>query len=612
MSSAMLPSVVQRAEETIATLFSFITAQGSSDYLGEKVSQLEHSLQAAHLAHKAGVDDETVLGALLHDVGRFIPQSMDMPKMIAPGGTFIGRASHEVLGERYLKELGFSEKICQLVGAHVMAKRYLTAVDKGYYDGLSDSSKQTLKFQGGIFNEQQVKEAKKDPRLEQKLAVRRWDDLAKDPNLKSEPLSFYEDMAIKSLIKSWSHVELHSRKYKLPKKPTVVVCVDGFDPEYLEEGIKDGVIPNMARFKEHGFHKTAKSCMPSFTNPNNVSIITGMPPSVHGIAGNYYLDPETKEEHMIVDDTLLRGTTILALLAKRGVRVAAITAKDKLRRILAHDLEGSICFSSEKAGSTNLKENGIENVEAWIGRPAPLQYSGDLSLYVLDAGVKLLEERRADVMYLTLSDFIQHKYAPGSKEANELMADLDSRIGRLAELGALVAVTGDHGMSDKCKPDGTPNIIFLEDELSSRWGAASARVICPISDPFVRHHGALGSFVRVYVDRKENVKPMLEFCKSLPGVEEALSGEDGARVFEQPLDREGDIVVVSGKNVVVGSRKDEHDLSNLNGHRLRSHGGLSEQEIPLLMSQAAIPTFSEGRKSWKNFDVFDLVLNGFA
>ena len=147
MPSEMPPAAVLHAEQTIATLFSFITAQGSADYIGEHVSQLEHSLQAAHLACEAGADEETILGALLHDIGRFIPQSREMPKMIAPGGTFLGTASHEVLGERYLRGLGFSEKICELVGAHVMAKRYLTAVDGKYYEGLSESSKQTLKFQ---------------------------------------------------------------------------------------------------------------------------------------------------------------------------------------------------------------------------------------------------------------------------------------------------------------------------------------------------------------------------------------------------------------------------------------------------------------------------------
>ncbi|KAG4428915.1 hypothetical protein IFR05_015602 [Cadophora sp. M221] len=604
----MLPSVIARAEETIATLFSFITAQGSSDYLGENVSQLQHSLQAAYLANQAGADNETVLAALLHDVGRFIPQSMEMPKMIAPGGTFIGRASHEVLGERYLRELGFSEKICQLVGAHVMAKRYLTAVDGKYYEGLSRSSKQTLELQGGIFTPEQVKQAQKDPWLEQKLAVRRWDDLAKDPNLKVEPLSFYEDMAIKSLLESWSRITLHGREYSLPEKPTVVICVDGFDPEYLNQGAEDSIIPNLAGFVKSGFHVTAKSCMPSFTDPNNVSIITGVTPSVHGIAGNYYLDRKTRQENMVVDDTFLRGTTLLSLLARRGVRVAAITAKDKLRQILAHEIDGSICFSAERAGEATLKENGIEDVETWIGRSAPPQYSGDLSLYVLDSSVKLLEEGKSDFLYLTLSDFIQHKHAPGSDDANDFMRNLDLRVGQLVGLGAVVAVTGDHGMSDKSDENRNPNVTFLEDEIARKLGKNVAKVICPISDPFVRHHGALGSFVRVYLESSDMVQPVLDFCKSIPGVEEVLSGREAALKFEQPLDSEGDIVVISKKNFVIGSRKVDHDLSQLDGNRLRSHGGISEQDIPLLLSQPAANKRLV-KKSWKNYDVFDLALN---
>lgn len=143
----MLPSVEHHAAETVQQLFAFLTAQGKGDYLGERVSQLEHSLQAAQLAVNANADNDLVLGALLHDVGRFIPASEKMPRMIAPNGTCVGRASHEALGESYLRELGFSETICQLVGAHVMAKRYLTAVDGEYYDGLSQTSKTTLKYQ---------------------------------------------------------------------------------------------------------------------------------------------------------------------------------------------------------------------------------------------------------------------------------------------------------------------------------------------------------------------------------------------------------------------------------------------------------------------------------
>lgn len=261
--------------------------------------------------------------------------------------------------------------------------------------------------------------------------------------MKTPPLTHFEDMTVQSLVKSRSHIELHGRTYSLPTKPTVAVCVDGFDPEYLEQGIADGVIPNLAAMKQNGFHAEAKCAIPSFTNPNNVSIITGAPISKHGIVGNYFLNRESGREEMIVDDSLLLGQTLLELMSKRGVRIAAVTAKDKLRKILSHGLTNAICFSSEKASACTVEENGISDVEQWIGRPQPSQYSGDLSLYVMDAGVKLLEDGRADILYLTLSDYIQHKHAPGSKESNEFLAALDARIGRLVELGAQVAVTGE-------------------------------------------------------------------------------------------------------------------------------------------------------------------------
>ncbi|ETI25651.1 phosphonoacetate hydrolase [Cladophialophora carrionii CBS 160.54] len=606
----MLQSVERHTLACVKELFHFIKVQGQGDYLGENVSQLEHSLQAAQLAVEAGADDDTILGALLHDVGRFIPAAEDMPAMIAPDGVFVGRASHEVLGEKYLRALGFSETICQLVGAHVMAKRYLTAVDREYYAGLSESSKTTLKFQGGTFTEDQVRDAQKDPLLEAKLAVRRWDDMAKVPNIKTLPLEYYERMATMNLLKSRSSFELHGRKYKLPERPTVVICIDGFDPEYLEQGISDVVLPNMAKFVQSGFAVTAKCAMPSFTNPNNVSIITGAPTAVHGISGNFFLDRATRKEEMVLDDSLLRGSTILEQMSKRGVRVAAITAKDKLRAIINHGLDFSrdISFSAQYADKCTAADNGISDVAKWLGLPTPSQYSGDLSLFVLKAGVKLLEEDKADLFYLTLSDFVQHKHAPGSKEANSFMSAIDDCIGRLVELGATVTVTGDHGMSDKCNDDGTPNVLFVEEELDLKFGAGSSRVICPITDPFVRHHGALGSFVRVYLNHPEiGVKAALDHLRSFPEVLLAIDGATAAEMFEMPLDREGDIVLISQKNAVLGSRREEHALGELSDHRLRSHGGLSEQQIPLLKSLPADNPPTD--RDWRNFDAFDIALN---
>lgn len=404
---------------------------------------------------------------------------------------------------------------------------------------------------------------------------------------------------------------LHGRRYKLPERPTVVICIDGFDPEYLSCGISDGIIPQMASIVQTGFSTTATCAMPSFTNPNNVSIITGAPTAVHGISGNFFLDRSTKQEQMIVDDTLLCGSTILEQLSQRGVRVAAITAKDKLRAIINHGLDcsrGAISFSAQNVTNCTAADNGISGVENWLGIPSPEQYSGDLSIFVLKAGVKLLKDDMADFLYLTLSDYVQHKYAPGTAEANEFMSAVDDCIGELVDLGATVVITGDHGMSDKSNDDGTPNVLFVEEELDQKFGSGFARVICPITDPFVRHHGALGSFVRVYLNEKgADVEQVLDFCRSFSHVEMAVDGATAAEKFETPLDREGDIVLVAKKNAVLGSRKEEHALDNLRDHRLRSHGGLSEQQIPLLRSLPVKGSVTE--REWRNYDAFDLALN---
>ena len=410
-------------------------------------------------------------------------------------------------------------------------------------------------------------------------------------------------------------VSLHDRTYRLPSRPTVIVCVDGFDPEYLSTGISDGILPTLSSFVDRGFHTTGLSAMPSLTNPNNLSIITGAPTAVHGIAGNYYLDKLTGKEHMVLDDSLVRGSTILERMADAGVRVAAVTAKDKLRKIIGRGLtpaKGAICFSAQYAGDCTLEENGVTAVEAWIGRTTPQQYSADLSLYVLDAGIKLLQEGRADLFYLTLSDYVQHTYAPREPEADEFMKGLDARLGELVELGAVVAVTADHGMSNKSNQDGSPNVLFLEDQLNMKWPESGVRVICPIADPFVKHHGALGGFVRVHLTEgtsKKVVEEMVQHCRSLTQVEAAYTGEEAAALLEMPADREGDLVVIAKENAAIGSRRDEHDLLLMKDHRLRSHGGLSEQALPLLRSTPIRLHEGDAKRVWRNYDVFDLALN---
>ena len=244
-------------------------------------------------------------------------------------------------------------------------------------------------------------------------------------------------------------IQLNEIEYAWPKKPVVVVCIDGGDPEYIDSGIEDGIIPNIEGFLKNGFYALAKGSMPSFTCPNNMSIVTGSEPVTHGISGNFYLDRSTGEPVVMTGPELLRTYSIMSEFSRKGARVVSITAKDKLRRQLQKGMDlsgGSVSMSSQFADRCTLNENGIEDSLQFVGRPQPEMYSAELSLFVLDAGIKFLEERRPDILYLSLTDFIQHTHAPGTPVANQFYSDMDARFGRLKELDAVVALTADHGM----------------------------------------------------------------------------------------------------------------------------------------------------------------------
>ena len=400
-------------------------------------------------------------------------------------------------------------------------------------------------------------------------------------------------------------ISVNGRSYHWMDRPLVVVCVDGCQYEYITKAVAAGVAPFLGRLLAGaGTALTADCVMPSFTNPNNLSIVTGVPPAVHGISGNYFLDPATGEEVMMNDPRYLRAGTILAAFADAGAKVAVITAKDKLRKLLGHRLKG-ICFSSEKADQVTLAENGIENIVERVGMPVPSVYSAALSEFVFVAGVKLLERERPDLMYLSTTDYIQHKAAPGTPTANEFYAMMDRNLARLDELGATIVLTADHGMNAKHGADGQPNVIYLQDTIDAWLGAGKARVILPITDPYVVHHGALGSFALVYLPADAQ-RAVAERIAALPGIESVLTRAEAAAQFELPADRIGDLVVVSQLDTVVGTSRAKHDLSGLDVP-LRSHGGASEQKVPLLVNRR-IGRQPESRR-WRNFDAFDLGLN---
>ncbi|HET7875394.1 MAG TPA: phosphonoacetate hydrolase [Methylomirabilota bacterium] len=400
-------------------------------------------------------------------------------------------------------------------------------------------------------------------------------------------------------------VTVNGRTYAWPERPLVVVCIDGSEPDYFREAIAAGAMPYLAGALARGTNRLADSVVPSFTNPNNLSIVTGAPPSVHGISGNYFYDREAGAEVMMNDPKYLRAGTIPAAFARAGARAAVVTAKDKLRRLLGHGLRG-ICFSAEKADQATLEEHGIIDALGFVGLPLPSVYSAELSEFVFAAGVRLIEAERPDIVYLSTTDYVQHKHAPGTPAANDFYRMLDGYFGKLDALGATLAITADHGMNGKTDSAGRPRIIFLQEHLDAWLGRGRARVILPITDPYVVHHGALGSFATVYLPVEVDAATLAGRIAALPGMELVLARDEACRRFELPPDRTGDLVTIAERHAVIGTSAERHDLSGLDAP-LRSHGGLSERTVPLVLNRPA-PGLPAARRL-RNWDLFDVALN---
>ncbi len=406
-------------------------------------------------------------------------------------------------------------------------------------------------------------------------------------------------------------VRVNGREYAWPAAPLVVICCDGSEPDYMERAMADGIMPNLEKIIAKGENLRGKSVVPSFTNPNNLSIVTGRPPAVHGICGNFLFDRETGEEVLMNDPKFLRAPTIFEAFQKAGAKLVVLTAKDKLRLLLGNGLtfdDGTaVCFSAECADQCTMKDSGIENVCEMVGMDVPEVYSAELSEFVFAGGVKLMASMRPDLMYLSTTDYVQHKFAPGSDGGNAFYAMMDKYLGELDALGAIIVLTADHGMKDKHLANKEPDILYLQEVLDDWLGEGTARVILPITDPYVVHHGALGSFATVYLPQEIDQPALIARLSNLEGVHVVYNRADGCREFELPEDRMGDIIVVSRDTKVIGTTAARHDLSALK-EPLRSHGGLTEQVIPIILNRRSVNLGSDLR----NFDAFNIGCNHVA
>jgi phosphonoacetate hydrolase len=426
-------------------------------------------------------------------------------------------------------------------------------------------------------------------------------------------------------------IELCDRRYAPPARKTAVFCVDGCAPEYLDQALEDGLMPRLAgSLAAGGLYVRGRGQIPSFTNPNNLSIVTGQPTRVHGICGNYYFDAASGDEVPMNDPRFLRVPTLFEKMEQAGVRTLCITAKDKLRALLGACREGGprpIALSAEKAHEQAIPELGVTSITAAVGRKNPSIYDWDVSHYAMEMGLALHERVGATLLYVSLTDYVQHKEPPRGPTSDRFYARFDALYGEYLDAGFVCGITADHGMNDKTAPDGSPNVRYLEDALHEA-GLSGFRVLLPITDPYVVHHGALGSYATVYVGGASRERAR-EALARLPGVELVLARDEAARRYALPPDRIGDLVVLADRGTVLGKSAAYHDLSAVQ-RGLRSHGGLHEAEVPILVShrlrpdeQARLASAGTGAASGaaghdggehrlSNADVFDLVLNRLA
>lgn len=399
-------------------------------------------------------------------------------------------------------------------------------------------------------------------------------------------------------------VRVNGREYRMPALPTVVFVIDGGDPRYLDDALQRGLMPVLQRMLEHGgTYAVGKGVMPSLTNPNNLTIVTGVPPIGHGVPGNHYLDPASQEEVQLTDPGFLRADTIHAQLRKHGKRVLCVTAKDKLRRLLGTG--GVPSVSAERARELSLPEFHIGNLCEVVGRRNPGIYEWDLSPYAIELGLAIHRKVGLDLLYVTLTDYVQHKQPPGGKMADRFFCRFDELLHHYLAEGFVVGITADHGMNAK------PRVIYLEDVLSTAR-VVDARVVLPITDPYVVHHGALGSFAWIYLPSEQRERAR-EALLAIDGVEDVLTREEAATTFQHPIDRIGDLSVTADAQTALGKSRAKHDLSGITDEGLRSHGGRHEQSVPIIISHPLRgPYASRVEAGVSNADIHDVLLNGVA
>ena len=347
----------------------------------------------------------------------------------------------------------------------------------------------------------------------------------------------------------------------MPRK-ILIILIDGGDPQYFDQA----EVPNLRRLGASGFWVTGTCVIPSVTNVNNASVMTGSFPRDHGITGNFWYNPATGDGTYMESAEYLARETLFERAKRLGMSTALFTSKVKLQRLLER--------------GADLTVAGEDPPAEFIARVGPRCeiYSLEVNLWVLEAARVVMREQNPDLVYVSTTDYIMHKFPPEHETAQRHMREMDRIIGRIADEqpDREIYLSADHGMSAKRRA------INLRVKLAEV--GIQAVFVPVIKDKYVVHHDNLGGVGYLYVKDPAALVDAIDALKAVPGVEEVYRREAAAEQFGLMKDRIGDLFVLGGAEVVFGEIDGAEQRV-----AIRSHGSRHEAAIPIIGSVARAP-----------------------
>jgi phosphonoacetate hydrolase len=353
----------------------------------------------------------------------------------------------------------------------------------------------------------------------------------------------------------------------------LVVLLDGFDPAYVQPAR----VPRLAALMQAGASTLdGRGVLPSLTNVNHISLLTGTYPARHGLSTNFYYDRATRTDVFMEQVAFVREPLLFERFQAAGWSTALVTAKEKLTRLLRRGLDLCVDMKTHPAAH-----------RAAAGAPPDI-FSLEINLWILRMAREVAVRDRPDLLYVATTDYPQHKLAPEEPAMQRYLEESDEALGRILDAydlaQTLVVVTADHGMNAKVRSV-SPVRVLGEVGIPTHG-------VPLIRDGLYAHHRDLGGALYLYFEDPAAARDAQLVLERTPGIDEVVPNAEAAR-DHLPPERVGDLVCWAARDVALGVWTEGPSRRAESG--LRSHGSKHEQRIPMVVAGPGVRPGSEIR-----------------